>query len=266
MYFHSSCCLISSPLNPFFILRLCISLPPKFLAFYHASYVSGLRTSCAPSLASWRSDEYVEAQGLGRPSKALVRTLQCHCRSSKTKFQTTFWSSISQSDFKNGHISENFLHFPNNSSNLVGNDLFFRIWPQLHFMNNFSRTRFVASKQKCDKFSHIFITSTNSPTTYSDSTHLRGCFCWWRQSKKDMSVYTHIYRDLKGALCLEMESYEQGYVYNNSHIEIALLFWYCKLHDLLTDWHSECSRYAVSLDSKTGRWQALVGSHNASAW
>ena len=41
--------------------------------------------------------------------------------------------------------------------------------------------------------------------------------------------------------------------------QIALLFWYCKLCDLLTDsHHSQCSKCTVSMDSKTGRLRALV--------
>ena len=42
-------------------------------------------------------------------------------------------------------------------------------------------------------------------------------------------------------------------------ISIFLLFWCFNLRDLLTDLHSQCSRCTVSLDSKTGWWQALAG-------
>ena len=39
--------------------------------------------------------------------------------------------------------------------------------------------------------------------------------------------------------------------------QIALLFWYFNLPDLLTDWHPPCSRCTVLLDSKTDWCRAL---------
>ena len=40
--------------------------------------------------------------------------------------------------------------------------------------------------------------------------------------------------------------------------QIALLFWYVNLRDLLQVWHSQFSRCTVSLDSQTGWWRASV--------
>jgi len=39
--------------------------------------------------------------------------------------------------------------------------------------------------------------------------------------------------------------------------QMALLFWYAHLHDLLKVWNSQWSRCTVSLDSQTGWWWAF---------
>jgi len=39
-------------------------------------------------------------------------------------------------------------------------------------------SNFTHFQQKWNKFTHIFVTSTNLPTTHPVITNLRGCFCW----------------------------------------------------------------------------------------
>jgi len=51
-----------------------------------------------------------------------------------------------------------------------------------------------------------------------------------------------------------------------SSFQIALIFWHFKVRDLLKVWHSQCQVPGVpgvSLDSQTGWWRALLGSHDA---
>ena len=63
--------------------------------------------------------------------------------SSRTNFRPLSQTDLCKSDFKIDHISRFCFIFLSNPSNLVGKVLLCgRSLPQLHFMNNFSRTRF----------------------------------------------------------------------------------------------------------------------------
>jgi len=67
-------------------------------------------------------------------------------------------------------------------------------------------SNFTHLQQKWNKFTHIFVTSTNSPTTHAVFTNLRGCFWSWRSGEPDARTHapsstqrTHLYLRIHSA-------------------------------------------------------------------